>query len=796
MAAKKYSKTHYLRIIFSVVSICCLENFSSLAQENNLAIGQWRIHLPFNKLNTVAEGNGVIYCAATDGLFVYKKDDGVISRLTRLEGLSDFDIKHIRYNHSYNVLVVVYQNSNIDLIKDDNSIFNISDILRANILGIKTINHIDFNGRYAYLSCGFGIVVLDLVRREIKDTYYFGPNGNQVNVYGTIIYGSEFFSATDDGIYRADINNPQLSLYTSWIKDTTLPQPNYPYNFISLYGNKLVANNDSVHGQSNSLMVFDGTSWTYFNLNDQTAPSRVEFYGSHLTRVNGYSISAFDEAGNRTHYVDAGAYDSCCHRNSNSQDGFVDSDNILWIADGTNGLVRYVNATDITFIYPNGPASTSVYAMAAKDSRIWVAGGMINSSGFYNSYSKDGAYLLKNNQWKTFDKTTNPALDTVAFFDFITVAVDPDDGDHAFVGSWGRGIFEFRENGIQNIFTTANSPLQSVASVSYQIQIGGLAFDSNKNLWVCNSAVSQPILKRKPDGTWQAYSVPLLLNSIPQGIMCDSRDRKWIVLPWTGGLAVFDEQNTFSHPADEVQDLHARRFTTASGKGKLPSIDVQCIAEDKDGQIWIGTAKGVGVLYSPDNVYSGNYDFSQVTLQQDGNWQHLLETETVTAIAIDGANYKWFGTASSGVFWMSPDGTKLLGHYTTENSPLLSNYIFTIAIDQKTGEVFIGTEKGIVSVKGVAIEGSENFDSVYVYPNPIRPGYNGIIAIRGLVASANVKITDVSGNIVYETASLGGQAIWDGKNFKGERAQSGVYLVFCSNDDGTKTFVTKLLFMH
>jgi hypothetical protein len=766
-----------------------LSSFYCYPQNDNLAIGQWRVHLPFNKLHSVADGNDNVYCASTDGIFAYSKSEGSITRITRLEGLSDFDITRIRYNKAYNILVVVYQNSNIDLIYSDNSIYNISDIFRASIIGNKTINHINFDGRYCYLSCGFGIVVLDLVRREVKDTYYIGPNGNQVIVNGTVVYGGEIFAATHSGIYRADVNNPLLSLYTSWTKDTTLPLPNNPYYFIAPYGNKLVAETDSTSGSS--IVEFDGNVWGYFNLLDHSPVSRLEYSGNHLTIVNGYSISCYNTSGSRTHYIDVNAFP-----NSAPQDGFVDSQNILWIADARNGLVRSIDYSNNNSIYPNGPYSKYVFSMASSESRLWVAGGLINGNLFINAYSKDGAYLFKDNQWRTYNKGTCQFMDTCNYFDFVSVAIDPNNPDHVFFASWGSGLFELTADGcLQNIYNESNSTLVSFSN-SYNIRVGGLSFDTEGNLWMTNSTSTFPISVKRANGTWNTYAPPAMLNFTPQGIMCDSRNRKWIILPWIGGLVVFDEANFFSHTSDEVNDPHARRFSTPEGKGKLPSLNVQCIAEDLDGQIWIGTEEGVAVLYSPDNVYSGNFDFQQILIQQDGNYQYLLETETVTSIAIDGANRKWFGTLSGGVFLMSADGTQQILHFTTDNSPLLSNYIFSIAIDQKTGEVFFGTEKGIVSYKGDAIEGGEEFDNVYVYPNPVRPDYRGSIAIRGLVANANVKITDISGNIVYETKANGGLAVWNGNNFKGERAQSGVYLVFCADDDGQKTHVTKLLLMH
>ena len=219
---------------------------------------------------------------------------------------------------------------------------------------------------------------------------------------------------------------------------------------------------------------------------------------------------------------------------------------------------------------------------------------------------------------------------------------------------------------------------------------------------------------------------------------------------------------------------------------------------DLDGEIWVGTDKGVAVFYTPENVFSGSdFDAQQILVDQDGFIQPLLESEIVTAIAVDGANKKWIGTQRAGVFYMSADGTQQLAHFTTEDTPLFSNTINCISINQLTGEVYFGTDKGIVSYKGLATEGNDIYaDTVLVYPNPVNENYNGYIAIKGLVANADVKITDIAGNLIYQTTAEGGQAVWNGKNFSDERAKTGVYLVFSSNEDGTEKMVSKIMFIH
>jgi hypothetical protein len=304
---------------------------------------------------------------------------------------------------------------------------------------------------------------------------------------------------------------------------------------------------------------------------------------------------------------------------------------------------------------------------------------------------------------------------------------------------------------------------------------------------------------RTPDGTWKAFSIPGISGAPLFGDMTvDSYGQKWINIignnaPLGNGIAVFTDNGTL----DDATDDQSRFISSGVGKGNLPSTDIRAITEDLENEIWLGTGKGVAVIYSPSNVItSDNYDAQQILIKQDGINQYLLESEVVTAIAVDGANRKWIGTESGGVFLMSPDGTEKILNFNETNSPLLSNYILSIAIDQNSGEVFFGTNRGVISYKGDAIAGEGGCKDVLVYPNPVRPGYSGPIAIKGLVPNGSVKITDVSGNLIYETTSNGTQAIWNGTNFKGEKAHTGVYLVFSSDEDGENSCVTKLLFIN
>jgi hypothetical protein len=305
--------------------------------------------------------------------------------------------------------------------------------------------------------------------------------------------------------------------------------------------------------------------------------------------------------------------------------------------------------------------------------------------------------------------------------------------------------------------------------------------------------VDNIISVKEPNGNWTPFQFQGFgLNTRVGEVLVDQRNWKWVLLPGNG-ILVFDENGTIDNQNDDQEFVLKNNV----GSGNLPDKEVSALAEDMDGEIWVGTHSGISVFYSPELIFSGSdFDAQQILVQQDSSYQYLLEAEIITAIAIDGANRKWIGTETAGVFLMSEDGTEEVYHFTKDNSPLLSDNITSISINHDNGVVFFGTSRGLVSYKSTATAGAEIHNNVYAYPNPVREGYEGVIAIKGLVTDADVKITDISGNLIYQTTALGGQAIWNGRNFNGQRAQTGVYLVFSTNADGTQKAVTKILFIN
>jgi hypothetical protein len=351
-------------------------------------------------------------------------------------------------------------------------------------------------------------------------------------------------------------------------------------------------------------------------------------------------------------------------------------------------------------------------------------------------------------------------------------------------------LLEYINNNLIKQYIESNSPLQTTIPGRPYVRICGLAMDKSKNLWLTQTEVPGSIKVLRSDGSWIVNPVTIDAPTIGD-IIITKTGQKWIVLPRGYGLFILDDNSTPDVFSDDrymkmlVQDIENQ-----------PISFVYSIAEDLDGNIWIGTDQGPLIYYNPEKVFDNDLRANRIKIPRNdgtGLADYMLKTETITSIAIDGANRKWLGTASSGVYLLSSDGTTRIKNFNEQNSPILSNSIVTLAVDNKTGDVWFGTSKGVQSVRGDATNGGEKFTNVYTFPNPVREGFTGNVTITGLLRDSQIRITDISGNLVYETVSDGGQATWDLKTYTGKRVATGVYLVFCASKDGTQSHVTKML---
>lgn len=779
--------------------LAALPVLTVLFAQAQIPIGNWREHLPWQRMVDVVEGDGGVYCATANAVFHYSPSTAEIRRLSKVNLLNDVDIRGLAWCQQLGMLLVHYGNGNLDLVQGSRS-FNMSDIRRSSLLGDKAINRILVEGTTAYLSCGFGIVVVDLVRREVKETWFIGTDGAQVRVRQLAFLNDSIYAATASGLYVASRNAANLAAFTNWRKRTDMGSlmVNGPFTQAVAFQGRLFLNYDKPNSNADTMLILrQDNAWEQFGpgrgtLNMET---RVSESGQSLLFARDYDLLQLNAdlvEVNQTFSYGAGGQYCTPARMMQTLDGTV------WIADRDQGLVRMVGFNQGVPVRPNGPKTANAYRMAAGGGTVYVATGSVTGT-WGNSFLKDGVHHFGSEQWRTTDQSNSTLFQTGgntfgnALNDVVCAVVDPLDPARAYVGSWDDGVVEFRDRAPVTLYNQTNSSLGLATNDGTdKVNVAGLDFDEQGNLWVSNAFAAAPISVRTRAGQWYSYSPGGLLggNGLLGEIVAASNGLKWLIRPRATGLLVFNDGGTLGESGDDQYKL----LNATAGSGGLPSVDVLSIAEDLDGQIWVGTNKGIAVFYTPGDLFSSSpSDAQQILIEQDGNVQILLETEFISAIAVDGANRKWIGTQTGGVFLISADGRQELLHFTAENSPLLSNTINSIAIDGVSGEVFIGTDRGIVSYRSNAIEEDPAMTCAKVFPNPVREGYTGPVAITGLARDSEVRITDASGNLVHKTTSFGGQAVWNATDMNGNRVSTGVYLIFAADPEGAYKCNTKVL---
>tara|TARA_R110001592_G_scaffold61993_4_gene189427 strand:+ start:2967 stop:5252 length:2286 start_codon:yes stop_codon:yes gene_type:complete len=751
--------------------IVILISFFKINHAQEIPIGSWQDHLSYSNGVSVDEGNGKIYCASESAVFVYDVNDFSIERLNMISGLSDIGVKSIKFNSYNEKLIIAYQNGNIDIVDNENKITNIPFIKNSNIIADKIINHIYTKEKYAYLSTGFGIVVLNTEEEEIVDTYYLGPSGLYINTNSVTFDGQNIYAATDEGVYFSNKNSGNLADYNEWALVSDLGVKKYSH-MLNYNGNLIVALQQQTW-QGDTLYYQTMNTWTklisggvnLFNL--ETSENKLLISTSAALKIFNTSLSQ------EAVYP---KYQGVFLQPQSS----VLKNGQLWVADRDYGLIRLTNEWDSEIISPNGPTSSSVFHMDINQNNLWI------SSGGYGLYRNRFPYNYREDgEWKKTSSELKHPVRGSTIYDLVSVAINPKNTTQVFLGSWNSGLLEFNNGELTSVYRAQDSPLDSTNGGL--TSIGALDFDKNGNLWIASSYGTNVLSVKLVNGNWISFSFEGLTTGTSeyQSLVAGQNNLIYLAERKLKKLFVLNTNGTIEDQSDDIM------FYSTSPT----SFEINCLAEEDDGEFWIGTSEGIKTVEIPNNV-GEDFVINPIYIQQDGQTQKLLESESVTCITIDGANRKWIGTQNSGVYLMSEDGAEEIEHFTTSNSPLFSNNIYDIKINGKTGEVFIATEKGLISYKGTATDSNDDFDNVFVYPNPVKPDYNGVIAIRGLTKDTDVRITDVSGNVVFQTISYGGQAIWDGKDLNGNRVQTGVYMVFSGTTDGELKNASKILFIN
>ncbi len=764
--------------------------------------GVWQDHTGMSSAYSVTKRGETVYASYYNGLVKFNEAELSLESMNKINGLSDIGIRLIRTNPYNNKVLVVYDNSNIDILDEQDNVTNYAGIKLKTFNGSKVIHEITFDGALAYFACGFGIIVFDTEKLEIKETYFIGPLGSQLEVNQVAIKDSLVFAATPIGMFKGN-RNTILNNYKNWKQDSTSLPKGYYTGVVNVQGTVLCFYSawwlDNSKSDQDTIYRYVNNQWEMNSL----------FFGKNLSLIKPGPVynnlfSAFSNSALVVWDANTGVpvqqYNVVNNEVSygTKADAFIGrnySGNVAtWLADTYFGLVRFYNFFDpITRVNRNGTHSRFVANVDVFKGKVAVSPSYIKNTGNGN-YLLEGINVMKDQEWTYIpckDADGDPIEDvTWAFYDRLDSRV-------LWVASLTYGIIKYADNKVVKYYNPGTTPGMPVAYTApkYATRCTGISTDKDGNIWFSHAGMKEYLSVIKRNGQYQNF-----VFDRPRGYcrktFVDKNNYVWMLHEDGEGITVFNHKN-FSVPVKDGAGANYKILTNSVGEGNLQSKEVYSIAEDKDGKIWIGTSAGISVMYNSSAIFSGgSYDAQPIKIVQDGNVELLLGKETVACIVIDGANNKWVGTLQGGVYCFSPDGLKELHHFTKENSALYSNTVLDMAYDEVTGDVFIGTDAGVQSYRGIVVAGEEKYSDVYAYPNPVKPNYNGSVLIRGLMDNSIVKITDESGNMVWETKSTGGQVEWPLQTFAAARVTSGVYVVYASTTNGEFKAAAKILVIN
>ncbi|WP_264531588.1 T9SS type A sorting domain-containing protein [Flavobacterium sp. N502540] len=736
----------------------------------------WQGYFSFNEIKDISQSSTTVFTASENALFSKNTAQNTTKITTTVDGLSGQTISALYHSEGFKKTIIGYENGLMIVVNEtDGSILRVIDIINKQLpANLKRINHfMEYNG-VIYVSCDFGIVQFNLTSLKFGDTYFIGDNGAEVRVRQTAYFNGFFYAATSNGIKKANSTNANLIDFNQWSLVAA-----GDWNSIESLDSELIAISSAgfIHRyNSNSFVGFlqlprPSVDMRAVNHNlIITTPDIVYVYNNQMVLMR--QITNTQVLNNTLNFT--------CSSLTGDQ---------IYIGTKEQGLFSSTLSGTSAFQEntPSGPIRNNIFSLDAGPGELWAVYGDYDT--FYNPYSLDSYGVSK---YSTSGWLNIPYSQVFDAKSITRVIINPSNEKQVFVSSFFSGLLKIENDTPVLLYNEKNSGLESIsfAGPNYiDVRINGTAFDKTGNLWVTNSRIKNGLKVLKTDGKWQSYATSSILKDAETtnyaGIVIDKNNTKWMATSNDGVIAFNESNNTF------------KKITSGADLGNLPIEDVRAVALDTKNQLWIGTTKGLRVLSNVGGFQTeSQLKANPIIIMEDNLAQELLYEQFITSIAVDGANNKWIGTIDSGIFMVSPNGQETKYHFTINNSPLPSNVINDVKINSVTGEVFIATNKGMISFKGIATGANEDLNNVYVYPNPVRPNYAGTVKVAGLIDKANIKITDIEGNLVYETTSSGGTIEWDTTAFGKYKVASGVYMVFISAEDGSETKVKKVMIIR
>ncbi|MBT8394865.1 MAG: ABC transporter substrate-binding protein [Flavobacteriaceae bacterium] len=755
----------------------------------------WEGHFSYFNIKDVSQGNGKIYAASENAVFIYDQETEQIETVSTINGLSGETISTIHFSETYNLLLIGYENGLIEIVSDDSSdVLSVIDILDKPTIqpSNKKINHFNEFEDVVYISTDYGISVYNLNALEFGDTYFIGNLGSQIKVSETVIFGDYIYAACTDsnGLRKAIYSSNNLIDYQQW--ETVI---NGTFLYVQSLNGKLyvIQSNRKLYEVLNDslleLFTYPDIPLDFKTINDRlivTSKDNVYIYDNAFNLISEVTpISEFD---------------------SDFTSAIVNFADDVFIGTKEFGILKtsLSSLSIMTEIHPDGPLLNSPFSLEAYEDNLWVTYG--EYSLFYNPYplTRRGISHLIDENWinKPYDSVLGAA-------ELNKISINPNNKDQVFISSFIDGILEVNDDSPTILYNETNSGLESWVFPPnpnlVNIRVGGANFDSNGLLWNVTSLVDNALKSFNPEtNQWQSYSFSSIIEDPFSSIgfkelIIDNNENKWIT-SYLGLIGVKTNGNSAT-----IKILKGE-----GDEGNLPSNDIRAIKLDDRNQLWIGTDKGLRVLYNPESLFSDDgVQADEIIIVEDGIPKELLFQQWISDIEVDGSNNKWIGTLTNGLFYFTENGQQTIYHFTTDNSPLPTNNIIDVSLDSSNGKVYIATDKGLVSFRSGGSKPRSNLETAFVYPNPVRPTFNITdqrVKIKDISENINIKITDIEGNLVAEAQSNtnqryqgynleidGGTAFWNGKNLANNVVASGVYLVLLSDLDTLETKVLKLM---
>lgn len=719
--------------------------------------GQWRTHLSYKNAQKCEASNRYVYAASDQGFFRVMMNYSDMEKLGKDEGFANNEVTALAYNQAKDILFIGYSDGNIDMLLNDRTIVNISGFKNKLLQGDKRILSCNFHQSEVMVSTYFGLLVINLNNFEINDSYStIGPGGNAIPVFSSAIVGDSIYIGTDKGVRFAKWSKSvNLNDFTQW--QWAIENGNIAKQLTAYQGTLLFESDSTIYQWNKGLVQF---------LPEKRAVARIwtNSFGTHVARQGEIRTWA---NGNAT------------TENINLVSGITQfKDGIYWFCTGIGpGVIKKDPNGEIAYM-PDGPADPSIFRMTQNAAEILATGGGVSST-FGNAFNNAGFYIFTSSGWKN----NLPSPFNTNMYDFTFVQYIKSKNWYM-AATHSNGILVIKDGVVINRYDETNSPLKRLPPLNL-IKVSGIAEDSKGNVWIAAFGSDDPLFCLTKSGQWKIVQVPSACKEV-KDLSIDYLDRKWMILQ-TGGIQVFDEGKSIDATSDD------KSIFIGTQQGLITS-EVLSVKSDDLGYTWIGTNQGLNVYSGSSNLFI-NPKVDRYIVDQDGDVGYLMGEETINDICIDGGGRKWMAT-NNGLFLVEPYGQRVMKHFNTGNSPLLSNKIICLGQINTTGELFAGTDKGIVSYRSDANEAAELFEKIKVYPNPVPPDYDGLIAIEGLTSNAEIKITDATGKLIYQTKANGGKATWNGLRLDGTKPNSGVLFVFAINTDGSETAMGKFIYIH